>query len=232
MTTQSYFVTGTDTGVGKTLIASALVYQFAQAGYQSLGMKPIAAGFDFKDGEHQNEDVIALMAASQVKAPLDLVNPYRFLPPIAPHIAANLVSETIAIDKIRLAYEQLTSLANVVIVEGAGGFCVPLNDNQTSADLVEALNIPVILVVGMRLGCLNHALLTQQAILSRGLKLAGWVANIIDPDMPYLNENIQSLKTRIHTPCLGVVPWLPMESEKQTDFKVAAGLLTLPPTTA
>lgn len=207
MTTQSYFVTGTDTGVGKTLIASALVYQFAQAGYQSLGMKPIAAGFDFIDGEHQNEDVIALLAASQVKAPLDLVNPYRFLPPIAPHIAANLVLETIAIDKIRLAYEQLTSLANVVIVEGAGGFCVPLNDDQTSADLVEALNIPVILVVGMRLGCLNHALLTQQAILSRGLKLAGWVANIIDPDMPYLNENIQSLKTRIHAPCLGVVPW-------------------------
>lgn len=232
MTVQSYFVTGTDTGVGKTLIASALVYQFAQAGYQSVGMKPIAAGFEVKDGEYQNEDVIALMAASQLKAPLDLVNPYRFLPPIAPHIAANLVSETIAVDKIRLAYEQLTSLANVVIVEGAGGFYVPLNAHQTSADLVQALNIPVILVVGMRLGCLNHALLTQQAILSSGLKLAGWVANVIDPDMPYLNENIQSLKTRIHAPCLGVVPWLPMESKQPADFKIAAGLLTLPTTTA
>lgn len=217
MKPSSFFVTGTDTGVGKTLIASALVYQYAQSGQTAIGMKPVAAGFDEVNGEWRNDDVQALMQASNVVAPSKLINPYAFMPPIAPHIAANLVSETIAIDKVRLAYEQLTALANVVIVEGAGGFCVPLNDHQTSADLVQTLNIPVILVVGMRLGCLNHALLTQQAILSRGLKLAGWVANVIDSDMPYLNKNIQSLKTRIHAPCLGVVPW--QHGTSGADFK-------------
>ncbi len=225
---QAFFVTGTDTGVGKTLIASALVYQFAQAGYQSIGMKPVAAGVDTLAGETVNEDVSALMSASNVDAPLSLVNPYLFTPPIAPHIAAQQVGHSIEINHILYAFNQLKNLAEVVIVEGAGGFYVPLNDTQTSADLVQALNIPVILVVGMRLGCLNHALLTQHAILAKGLKIAGWVANVIDADMPYLQENVQSLSARIHAPCLGVVPWLNRHESQANSYLQAAKFLSLP----
>lgn len=230
MSKQAYFVTGTDTGVGKTLIASALVYKFAQTGYQSVGMKPVAAGFETVDGVSVNEDVVALTSASNVSAPNVWVNPYQFEPPIAPHIAAELITKPIEIAPIAEAFAQLQSMADVVIVEGAGGFYVPLNATQTTADLVQDLDIPVILVVGMRLGCLNHALLSQDAILTKGLVLAGWVANVVDPDMLYLDENIESLRTRIHAPCLGVVPWMGKGGQPQQNMKLAADLLALPVT--
>jgi|SRR5450830_738743 len=204
---QAYFVTGTDTGVGKTLIASALVYQFAQQGLQAVGMKPVAAGCELIDGQLVNEDVTQLIAASNVQAPHQLVNPYAFTPPIAPHIAGQQVGETISLDTIAEAFVQLGELADVVIVEGAGGFCVPLNDSATMADLAVKLDIPVVLVVGMRLGCINHALLTAEAIQSRGLKLAGWIANQLDTEMAVFEENIASLKLRIHSPYLGLVSW-------------------------
>ncbi len=191
---QAYFITATDTDAGKTYIASALVRHFAQQGLKSVGMKPIAAGCEWGDGKLQNSDVLQLTKASNVDAPLSLINPYTFQPPIA-------------LDKIQQAFVQLSQLADVVIVEGAGGFLVPLNDTQTMADLAASLNIPVILVVGMRLGCINHALLSVQAIQAHGLTLAGWVANQIDPNMAMLADNIQTLKQRISAPCLAEVAW-------------------------
>jgi dethiobiotin synthetase len=202
-----YFITGTDTGVGKTLIASALVYQFAQSGLKSVGMKPVAAGCELVGGKLISEDVTKLIAASNVTAPLTQINPYAFAPAVAPHIAAQQAGVEIELTTIQKAYQALAQSADVIIVEGAGGFCVPLGDNLNTADLVAYLNIPIILVVGMRLGCLNHAWLTVEAIEARGLKLAGWVANAIDPTMAMFDENLLSLKQRIKAPCMGVVPW-------------------------
>jgi len=198
----NYFVTGTDTGVGKTLISCALLHAFAARGVSVVGMKPVAAGCD-ADG--LNEDVKQLRAASNILASLDQINPYSFFHPIAPHIAARNAGVSISLGRILEAYNALDAQADVVIVEGAGGFQVPLNDTQDSADLTVALNLPVILVVGMRLGCLNHALLTMRAIDDCGLRCAGWVANILDPDMAVLDENIQALQQRIQAPLLGVV---------------------------
>lgn len=203
--TQAYFVVGTDTGVGKTLIASALIKHFVCLDLKTVGMKPVASGCDEVDGHFINDDVTALIQASNVAAPLDMVNPYRFIPAIAPHIAARQAGITIDIEVIFAAYQQLSASAEVVIVEGAGGFMVPLNQNETLADLAIKLDVPVILVVGMRLGCINHALLTVEAIQARGLQLAGWVANQIEPDMAMFEENLETLQQRIEAPCLSVV---------------------------
>jgi len=205
---QSYFIVGTDTNVGKTYVASALVKHFATNGYQTIGMKPIASGCELTaDGDLLNDDVLALSAASNVVAPVDLINPYRFAPAIAPHIAAAQAGEVVNCEKIKQAYHELTQLAEVVVVEGAGGFLVPLNRQDTLADLAVSLNIPIILVVGMRLGCINHALLTVEAIQARGLTLAGWVANQVDAEMPVFEENLASLQQRIAAPCISVVRW-------------------------
>lgn len=202
---QAYFVTGTDTGSGKTTIASALIRHFVNQGLQTVGMKPIASGCDFVDGQAINEDVTALVRASNVNAPKAIVNPYRFMPAIAPHIAASQAGVNIDTQVILDAYHQLSRMADVVIVEGAGGFLVPINADQTLADLAIQLDIPIILVVGMRLGCINHALLTVEAVKSRGLTLAGWVANQVDPHMAEFEANLQTLQQRIEIPCLGVV---------------------------
>lgn len=216
-----YFITGTDTNVGKTLVASALVYKFAQDGFRAIGMKPVAAGCEVVEGKFLSEDAAQLIAASNVSASLEQINPYAFQPPIAPHIASIQAGIEIKLDTIRQAYAALTELADIVVVEGAGGFYVPLSDSQDIAALAKALNLHVILVVGMRLGCLNHALLTAEAICARGLRLAGWVANTVDPDMAIFEENIASLKQRIQAPCLGVIPW-----QVSVDFKAAAGYLS------
>ncbi|MEZ0231736.1 MAG: dethiobiotin synthase [Methylophilaceae bacterium] len=205
--TLSYFITGTDTGVGKTLISSALVMAFAAKGLKSVGMKPVAAGCELKDGRLISEDVASLLAASNVEAPIDQVNPYAFAPAVAPHIAAENAGIEISLDNIVTAYHQLKQQADVVIVEGVGGFCVPLNAHADTADLAVQLNLPVIMVVGMRLGCINHAMLTVQAIESQGLNLVGWVANQLDPEMPVFEENLIALKQRINAPCIGLVPW-------------------------
>lgn len=199
---QGYFVTGTDTGVGKTLVACALLNAFAATGKTVAGMKPVAAGED--NGRYA--DVDALLAASNVTAPGSLVNPYAFEAPIAPHIAAAESGVHIDVEAIALAHQLLSRRAQWIIVEGAGGFMIPLNDTVTSADLARRLGLPMILVVAMRLGCLNHALLTRDAIASRGLKLAGWVANAMLPRMDRLEENIFSLAQRIEAPLLGVIP--------------------------
>lgn len=205
---QSYFIIGTDTNVGKTYVASQLIQYFVHAGFATIGMKPIASGCTANEnGDLINDDVLVLNAVSNVPAPANLINPYAFAPAIAPHIAAELAAVNMQIEVIQQAYTALSELAEVVIVEGAGGFFVPINNTQTLADIAVALNIPIILVVGIKLGCINHALLTVGAIQTRGLKLAGWVANQIEPDMPMFEENLNTLKQRISAPCLSSVQW-------------------------
>jgi dethiobiotin synthetase len=202
VTPRGFFVTGTDTGVGKTLVACALLHAFAARGWRAIGMKPVAAGASPISGELSNDDVEALMAASTVSAPRGLVNPYCFAPPIAPHLAAAEAGVAIDIERVRTAYLDLAARADCVIVEGAGGFRVPLGHGVDTSDLARLLGLPVVLVVGMRLGCLNHALLTADAISAAGLPLAGWIANHVDPDMTRADENLQTLRTRLHAPLL------------------------------
>lgn len=199
----SFFVTGTDTDIGKTLISCALLYGFAGQGLRVVGMKPVAAGCD-DDG--LNEDVRLLRAAGNVLATRGQINPYCFYHPVAPHIAARFVGIRIDLERIVESCRELSGQSDVVVVEGAGGFRVPLNDQQDSADLAELLDFPIVLVVGMRLGCINHALLTTDSIEARGLRLAGWVANCVDGEMAMLPENIAALQQRIAAPLLGVVP--------------------------
>lgn len=207
LTPHGYFVTGTDTGVGKTLMACALLRAFAGRGLRVVGMKPVAAGAASRGGVLVNEDVEQLAAAGNVEAPRAWVNPYCFEPPIAPHIAAALCGTEIRINHVVACFHRLAALADVVIVEGAGGFCVPLNACETSADLARELALPVILVVGMRLGCINHALLAAQAITSRGLTLAGWIANHIDPAMREADANTAALHERLAAPLLGRIAY-------------------------
>lgn len=190
---QAFFITGTDTGVGKTHVACKLIADYVAQGYKVVGMKPVAAGEDLQDGEWVNDDVLKLDAASNVKAPRELVNPYSFKEAIAPHIAAEKVGVEIEIAVIKQAFDELKKLADIVIVEGAGGFLVPINSKQTMADLAVELDVPIILVVGMRLGCINHSLLTVEAIHARGLSLYGWVANYVEPNMLASSENEATL---------------------------------------
>jgi dethiobiotin synthetase len=218
----SFFVTGTDTGVGKTLVSCALLRAFARRGLRVAGFKPIAAGCD-SDG--LNDDAKALRACGNVASSYAEVNPYCLSRPVAPHLAAAACGVQIELARVVEAYRALAARADAVIVEGAGGFRVPLNDTQDSADLARELNLGMILVVGMRLGCLNHALLTCEAITARGLKLSGWVANVRDEDMPMLHENIAALQARIAAPLLGVIPFLsaPGETEVQIDINALLG---------
>lgn len=219
---KAYFVAGTDTGVGKTMVSSALLHAYAQQGLKTAGMKPVAAGCNETDGRLVSEDVAMLLEAGNVRAAFETHNPYAFAPPIAPHIAAAAEHVVIRPRIIQDAYRGLTAVADVVIVEGVGGFRVPLGEQFDTADLAQLLNLPVILVVGMRLGCINHTLLTMEAIQTRGLELAGWVANRIDPQMSAFEENLQALDQRIGAPCLAVIPHLP-----HADFRRAAEYLRL-----
>ena len=205
------FVTGTDTGVGKTLVASALLRKFASSGLRAVGMKPVASGCRADAPDRGNEDVAALVAASNVRAPIDLVNPYCFEPAIAPHLAAQQAGTSISLNRIRECYRSLAGLADRVVVEGAGGLLVPLGPGEDFGDLVQLLELSVVLVVGMRLGCLNHALLTAEAIHSRGVPFAGWVANRIDPAMSLFEANLDTLRQRLPAPLIGVVPFAPDE---------------------
>lgn len=213
---KGFFVTGTDTGIGKTTLSCALLHAFAAQGKKAVGMKPIAAGSE----NGQWHDVELLIAASNIRTARECVNPYAFDPPVSPHLAAQQAGVEIDLAVIRRAYQELSTTADIVIVEGAGGFLAPVNAQQTGADLAQSLNLPVILVVGMRLGCLNHALLTAQAVRSSGLTLAGWVANCIDPQMLALTENIATLEHRLDGPLLGVLPF-----DVKMDVRKSAKLL-------
>jgi dethiobiotin synthetase len=197
-----FFVTGTDTGVGKTLVACALLHAFASRGYTAVGMKPVASGAERRETGLHNEDVEQLIAAGNVTAPREHVNPYCFEPAIAPHLAAARTGERIAFGRIDHGFRELAARAQVVIVEGVGGFRVPLGPDGDTAALAARLALPVVLVVGLRLGCLNHALLTIEAIAARGLELAGWIANEADPMMSAVDENVRALQALIAAPLL------------------------------
>jgi dethiobiotin synthetase len=202
----AWFVTGTDTGVGKTRTSAALLHALRRRGLKAAGMKPVAAGTD----EHgRNDDVTAMCEAAGLDVPYGLTNPYLLRDPVSPHIAARNAGVQIDIALLRERFLALRAQADAVVVEGAGGFLVPLSDTLTGADLAQALGLPVILVVGLRLGCLNHALLTQEAIAARGLRIAGWVANELDPQMRERAANLDFLRLRLAAPLLAHWPWDP-----------------------
>lgn len=205
MIAQHIFVTGTDTEVGKTRITTGLMAVLQQQGLKTAGMKPIASGCEWIDGQWQNEDALAMIQQSNVSLPYTSVNPYAFEPAIAPHIAARQVNTEVSLSVIQQQYQQIKQHSDAVIVEGAGGWLVPINDTETMADLATSLALPVVLVVAIKLGCINHALLSAQAIEQQGLELAGWVANHLDEQ----NESadiVATLKQHIKAPCLGIVP--------------------------
>lgn len=205
------FVIGTDTEVGKTRISAALLHWLARNGFLSAGFKPVAAGTSLIDGQWVNDDVRALREASALALSDAEVGPFQFEAACAPHIAAALQGLTIDRDAILRSTQALAARADVLVVEGVGGFRVPLGDDWDSADLACDLKLPVVLVVGLRLGCINHALLTAEAVRARGLTLAGWVGNSISPGMPWLDKNVLALQQRFqkqNIPCWGCVPWL------------------------
>ena len=199
------FVTGTDTGVGKTVVAAAILRALGASGRRAIGMKPVSAGLA-ADGS-ANPDVTALAAAGNVAASLRDRNPYALAKAIAPHLAAAETGATIDLAIIAAAYARLAAQADVVVVEGAGGALVPLDATHDMLDIAACLRMPVLLVVGMRLGCLNHALLSAAAIHARGLELAGWFANCIDPRMESVAANIEALSSRLPAPLIAKFAW-------------------------
>jgi len=203
-----WMVTGTDTGVGKTLVTAGLLAALVERGQRAVGMKPVAAGARWLGGAWRNDDVEMLARAGNVDVPVQMRCPYLLPDPIAPHIAAERAGVQIRLEPLLLAYAQLCTQADTVVVEGVGGFCVPLSPGFGTADLARALGLPVILVVGLRLGCLNHAALSAEAIRARGLHLAAWVANAIDPQMAEVQRNLETLQQIIAAPRLGRIPWL------------------------
>jgi dethiobiotin synthetase len=203
---KALFVTGTDTEIGKTFVASALLRLFSKLGFSTAGMKPIAAGVTLEGLQWHNDDVDALDAASTIHPEISLRCPYLLQTPAAPHLAAQIDGVEIDMTHIVSSYQKLCALADVVVVEGVGGFRVPLNQTQDTSDLAEILNLPVVLVVGLRLGCINQALLTFEAIKARGLEVWGWVANSTQIDMAFEKENIESLRQRLPAPYFGHLP--------------------------
>lgn len=202
-----YFITSTDTDVGKTTVCLCLMKYLKENGKQVACMKPISAGCDATADGLRNDDAVKLISESSVPLPYELVNPYAFEPPIAPHIAAKQSKTLIDLSTIKDCYDNITNNADVVIVEGAGGWLVPINDTETMADIAASLRLPVILVVGIRLGCLNHALLTVNSIEESGLTMAGWIANHLDKDMPEQDKNVETLERMIAAPLIGTVDY-------------------------
>lgn len=210
---QAYFVTGTDTDAGKTSVAAGLLYAAKQQQLSTLAMKPVASGCAETAHGLRNSDALALMAQSTVQLPYPQMNPYAFAPAIAPHIAAQEAGVELCVTDLHQAAQVvLQHQADFTLIEGAGGWRVPISATEFLSDLAIALKLPVILVVGIKLGCINHALLTAQAIQSDGLELAGWVANVVDPNCARLAENLASLKQQMPAPCLAEVPYLPLAS--------------------
>jgi dethiobiotin synthetase len=231
-----FFVTGTDTEVGKTLISGALILKLREAGIRTIGFKPLVAGtYVDSSGQKLNEDLETLRIASGLNSQEQNLCPYILDEAAAPHLVAQKKKVRLDATLILDAFNTLTSAFDSVVVEGAGGFLVPLNNEEDLGDVAQAIDLPVILVVGMRLGCINHALLSCEAIQSRQLTIAGWVANTLSEEMPLLDENIQSLKERIFAPFLGVIPTLPQQLQKSDNapysieaLRFAAGHIKLP----
>lgn len=225
-TSNGLFVTGTDTGVGKTRITLGLITAFQELGRSTLGMKPVSAGCARTEEGLRNEDALLLQQAGSVRLPYAAVNPFAFEPAVSPHIAAAEAGVPIDFERVAAGYRDLASKADKVVVEGAGGWYAPLGEKLTVADLAKHLEAPVVLVVGIRLGCLNHALLTARAIAGDGLSLAGWVANLVDPAMEAAGENVDFLRRHIPAPMLGTVPYRPEASPSETAHLLDTGALS------
>ena len=207
--TAKYFISGTDTDVGKTFIASAMLAAAKAEGHSTLGMKPIAAGCEETPDGLRNEDALKLIEQSTISLPYQQVNPIALKPAIAPHIALLEAKKNVSINQLAgFCRGVLMKNADLILIEGAGGWRVPLDRHHTLADLAIELQLPVILVVGLRLGCINHAVLSAEAIQRDGLQIAGWVGNTVDSEMPRLQENIGTLHDLIPAPCLGIVPFI------------------------
>ncbi|MFG6460393.1 dethiobiotin synthase [Roseateles sp. DXS20W] len=211
--TQGFFITGTDTEIGKTFTTAALTRAFTALGRRVTPIKSLAAGQELVDGHWVNEDVATLRAAQTLGLTDAQVGPLQFREPCAPHIAARLEGRTIDRAALLANIRATAALGDLALVEGVGGFRVPLTDGWDTADLAVDLGLPVILVVGLRLGCINHALLTAEAVRARGLPLVGWVANTVDARQPHVTDNLQALQSGLQAPCLGHLPRVPAPAD-------------------
>ena len=209
------FITGTDTEVGKTLVSGALILKLRAQGKHAIGFKPVVAGtYQSADGKLLNEDLETLRIASQLAPDQVNLSPYILDMPVAPHLAAANKGIVLQLSTIMQSLHETQKHSNCLIIEGAGGLLIPLNDHENLGDLVQQIGLPVILVVGMKLGCINHALLTQEAIKARGLKIEGWIANSLSSEMFLLKENVDTLQAKIDAPFLGLIPTLPKALQK------------------
>lgn len=209
MAAGKFFVTGTDTDCGKTLVSCTLLRAAARAGFSTIGMKPVAAGAELTPEGLRNDDALRLQLASTVALPYTQVNPVCLPEPVSPHLAAQAAGKRISVERLAgFCQGVLLKRADLTLIEGAGGWRVPLNEREFLSDLCKALNLPVILVVGVKLGCLNHALLSGEAIVRDGLNIAAWVSTQRDPDMARVEENIATLREALPFPHLGHIPWL------------------------
>jgi len=215
-----FFITGTDTGVGKTAVSLALLSLFSTQGYSVVGMKPVAAGCHWLEGELKNDDALLLQKYSSIQVDYKIINPYAFESPVSPHLANS--GQPVQLDCITQSLAKLQAIADIVIVEGAGGWLAPLSNQLDIADLALALELPVILVVAIRLGCINQARLSVQAIQASGVQCAGWIAICIDPEMRRLTENIETITDKLDIPLLGVLPYT-----TKMDYSAWANLLNL-----
>lgn len=223
---KGFFITGTDTEVGKTYVATQIINGLAKSGVAVSGFKPVASDAQVLAGQLKNSDALSLMAVASVALPYEVVNPYCFAPAIAPHIAAQQAGVRIDLATITSSYQQHREASEVVVVEGAGGWKVPLSDKLGFDDVALSLGLPVILVVGMKLGCINHALLTEEAIINKGCRVLGWVANSYCDGFEQLSENLEALNERMRFPCVGVFSYnaLP-EKNTELDQKNMSSLL-------
>jgi dethiobiotin synthetase len=216
--TTGFFIAGTDTEVGKTLVSGALILKLREQGKQVVGFKPVVAGtYPSADGQFLNEDLETLRIASNL-APGQLnLCPYVLDAPAAPHLVAKAKGFRLELSTMLQAYDDINRKSDRVVVEGAGGFLTPINEKENLGDFAQEINLPIILVVGMKLGCINHALLTAEALKARGLKIAGWIGNTLSQEMSLLAENTQTLQSEIAAPFLGLIPKLPKELEKSAN---------------
>ncbi|QWD64211.1 dethiobiotin synthase [Polynucleobacter sp. MWH-UH2A] len=214
-TSSGFFITGTDTEVGKTLVSGALILKLRELGKQTVGFKPVVAGtYPASTGQHLNEDLETLRIASNLESDQLSLCPYVLDTPAAPHLVAKAKGIRLELETILKTYKDLQKKSGSVVVEGAGGFLVPINDQKDLGDFAQQIQLPVILVVGMKLGCINHALLTTETIRARKLVIAGWIANTLNKEMSLLSENIKTLQERIDAPFLGLIPALPLSIQK------------------
>jgi dethiobiotin synthetase len=222
-----FFVTGTDTEVGKTLASGALILKLREQGTHAIGFKPVVAGtYQDATGKILNEDVETLRIASNLGSDELSLCPYVLDQPAAPHLVAARQGLKLEMDVMLQSFRKIQNQADCVVVEGAGGLLIPLNDQKDLSDFAEEIHLPVILVVGMKLGCINHALLTYEAIKARNFNMAGWIANTLTSEMPLLQENLQTLKTRIAVPFLGLIPALPKSLQKPANSPYSLEALT------